>query len=111
MTYKLTPPEDGEAVPYITKGTRVLAHWLGNAKAVSLAGAQMKLQVREFVVTGTVRHLRGDHPTEPTKIDLYIEPEGMVDPDLRQERPEGCTCEGHDRLVVVDMDHVLKVLR
>jgi hypothetical protein len=43
-------------------------------------------------VIGTVRHIRGDHPVNPTTIGLWVEPDG-----------------GGDE-VVVDTKHVIAVL-
>lgn len=108
--FKLDLPAPGSSVPYVTKGTKIRARWFGSPQAVALAGVQMKLQVTEFVVEGTVRHLRGNDPVAPTKIDLYVEPSGPVPQGVRQERPYGCSCDGHDQLVRIDADHVVAVL-
>lgn len=64
-------------INYIAKGARVRARWF-EAKPIgsySIAGAQMKL-VGSFVeVIGEVRHIRGDAPTDPKKVELWIKPD------------------------------------
>ena len=60
----------------LTKGMTVVAKWFqANDPPSSLAGMQMKLGVTEKVVKGVVTHIRGDHPTAPTKIEVHIRPE------------------------------------
>lgn len=108
--FKLDLPEPGSSVPYVTKGTKIRARWFGGAQPVALSGVQMKLQVTEFVVEGTVRHLRGNDPVAPTQIELYIEPSGHVPQGVRRGRAPGCSCEGHDQLVVINGDHIVAVL-
>jgi hypothetical protein len=58
----------------VTKGTRLRARWV-EARTVSLAGVQPKVEGTPREVVGTVRHVRGDHPTAPTTIRLYVEPD------------------------------------
>jgi hypothetical protein len=61
----------------------------------------MKL-VGDFVaVSGVVRHLRGDHPTEPKEVRVYIDPD---EPGLPTKRPYGCTCD-HEH-VEVNLNHI-----
>jgi hypothetical protein len=76
----------------VVKGTRIRAHWLrANNPPSCLAGMQLKFGATSCDVTGVVRHFRGDHPTEPTVIAIFIDPDG--DCDLPRVRPEGCSCE------------------
>ncbi len=77
-----------------------------DARLVPLAGAQMKvgLDVTEF--TGVVAHLRGDHPTAPTRIMLYVDPD---EPDgMDRVVPHGCAHPGGH--VEVDPKHVVEVI-
>ncbi len=89
---------------YIAKGDRIHAHWFGDAQPVALAGMMMKVQATEFSVVGVVRHVRGDHPTQPTHVRFYVDPDGAwTGPTVR---PHGCTCDhGH---VEVDPKHVVR---
>lgn len=75
----------------IKKGDRIQARWFQATKA-SLAGVQPKVGVAEVVVTGVVKHVRGDHPTSPTIIRFYVDPDG----DCNEPRVQayGCTCSG-----------------
>ena len=59
--------------PYITKGMQITARWFADTRPVGLPGMQMKLQTTLHQVTGVVRHVRGDHPTNPTVVRLYVE--------------------------------------
>lgn len=96
---------------YLPKNARVRIDSGLVAKPIgtySMAGAQMKVVVERHVFTGTVRHLRGDRPIDPTVVKLYIEPDSVV--SLPFVRPYGCTCEGHDRLVECNQDWVVVVL-
>lgn len=79
-----------------SKGDRVRARWLRSAAlgTFSLAGAQVKLAASEIEVTGTVRHVRGDHPTDPSEVRLFLDCDR--DADIPLVRPPGCTCpHGH----------------
>ena len=38
----------------------------------SLAGVQSKLLAETFVVEGVVTHIRGDHPTKPTQVKVWV---------------------------------------
>lgn len=89
----------------VEKGDRIMARWW-IAEPVSLAGMQTKVGATEITVTGIARHFRGDHPTEPTEIVVYLDPEGPVNPMARRERPCGCMCPGHDDLIPVRREHV-----
>ncbi len=74
------------------RGDRVRAQWFAT-HLTSLAGVQMKFGATPKEVVGTVRHIRGDHPTNPTEVRVFVDPdEGTYDGpkvDL-----VGCTC-GH----------------
>jgi hypothetical protein len=55
----------------VVKGTRVLVSRLVVPSLhFSLAGAQMKFSARKEEFEGIVTHIRGDHPTEPKKIEF-----------------------------------------
>jgi hypothetical protein len=85
----------------VNKGTRIRAEWFGEAKPVALAGMQMKVQATKFVVTGVVRHIRGDHPTDPKVVRLYVESDDGT----------GTPCgKCQVREVEVNPDHVVEVL-
>lgn len=56
----------------IKKGSRVRARWL-NTRQVSLAGMQMKLEGRFEEIVGTVLHIRGDKPENPTQVELVVQ--------------------------------------
>jgi hypothetical protein len=88
----------------ITKGSHIEAQWIAT-RPTCLAGEQMKLEGQQVVVTGTVRHVRGNHPTNPTSVEIYIDPD---DPDcgLPRVRPPRCTCPYPH--VVVNPDHITK---
>ena len=96
----------GKRSMFVTKGQKIAAEWFGDAKPVPLSGMQMKVQATKFVVVGTIRHVRGDDPTNPKTVRFYVEPEGeWTGPRVR---PPGCTCE-HEH-VEVNPDHVTGVL-
>lgn len=80
----------------ITKGTHITARWF-RATNASLAGMQPKIGAEEVVVSGIVRHVRGDSET-PTKVRVYIDAPGA------NVTPEGCTCGPH---VEIDPAHVV----
>jgi len=65
----------------INKGSRVHATVFEAQKlgSFSLAGAQMKVAAKSRVICGTVTHVWGDHPTEPTKYEICIKPDGEPD--------------------------------
>jgi hypothetical protein len=58
----------------ISKGMRVRAEWI-DTKLVALAGVQMKAEGTRRFVEGVVTHVRGDHPTNPTKIGIWVQPD------------------------------------
>lgn len=59
---------------FVEKGMRVRAEWF-EAQPVALAGVQMKLGAISRKVEGEVAHVWGDHPTEPTKVTIAIQPD------------------------------------
>lgn len=85
----------------INKGDTIAATWL-DARFVGLAGVQMKLGAQWREVSGIVRHVRGDHPTSPTTVRLYVDAEGGT------VTPYGCTCGPH---IEVDPKHVTAVTK
>lgn len=61
----------------MVKGMRVRAEWL-EAKpegTVSLAGVQTKVGAVQRIVEGVVTHIRGDKPTAPTTVGVWIQPD------------------------------------
>ena len=83
----------------ITKGMRIRARWFEPYRP-SLAGDWPKTAARGREVEGIVCHVRGDHPTAPTQVRLFIDAPGG------DETPPGCTCGPH---VGVDPAHVVEV--
>lgn len=59
----------------IQYGDTIRAKWFKASPlgSFSLAGNFMKFNATSHDVSGTVRHIRGDHPTEPTIIGVWIE--------------------------------------
>ena len=91
--------------PFVTKGMRIRARWFADARPVALPGVMFKLQATERDVVGVVKHVRGDHPTNPTITRFYVTPDGEC--AAPRTRPPGCTCaEEH---VEVNPDHVIGV--
>ncbi len=89
----------------VGKGDRIRASWLVTEPA-SLAGQQNKVAAREIQVSGTIRHFRGDHPTHPTIIRIYLDPDpGYHGPTVR---PQECRCKAEH--VEVNPAHVKEVL-
>ena len=89
---------------YIQKGDWIRARWI-LAKPLgsySLSSMQMKVAGDLIEITGTIKHFRGDHPTNPTMIRIYIDPD---EPGLPTTKPEGCTCD-HEH-VEIDPKHVI----
>lgn len=78
----------------VKKGDRVRARWFRTSpRPVALAGMQLKAAASLVEVEGTVRHVRGDHPTAPSEVRLFLD---CNDSDLPLVRPPGCTCpRGH----------------
>lgn len=61
----------------LRKGMRVRAEWLDAAPlgSFSLAGVQPKVSATAHTVEGVVTHIRGDHPTDPTSVGVWIQPD------------------------------------
>jgi len=80
---------------YLNKGDRVRVEILqADDPPGSLAGAQLKFTAKKFVLTGVVRHVRGDAPTTEasTDIRIWVEPEGPIPEGLRTDRCDRCSC-------------------
>lgn len=60
---------------HIEKGDWVSAEWLEPHEA-GLSGSAIKFAAKTKTISGIVRHVRGDHPTRPTSIRLFVEPDG-----------------------------------
>lgn len=76
------------------KGDLVAFSWL-EAKPLgsySLAGAQMKIAASKGEIRGRVAHVRGDHPTEPTLVGVWLDAgEGFYsDRPMKTEHCEKC---------------------
>jgi hypothetical protein len=82
--------------PYITKGTRIHARWFAaqTDPPASLAGFQMKVSATDVEVLGTCVHFRGDHPTNPTEVRIYIDVEGELPAVVKKIVPIGCKHQG-----------------
>jgi len=77
---------------FLQKGDRVRAVYFQAKKlgTYSIAGAQPKAVGDMVEVIGTVTHIRGNHPTNPTSIRIWIQPddggeEVRLDPSTIQE--------------------------
>jgi hypothetical protein len=57
---------------YIYKGDKVRAQWFAADLSASLAGAQTKVSATLMHAEGVVTHIRGDHPTDPTSVAVWI---------------------------------------
>lgn len=90
---------------YVTKGTRIKAQWL-DARLVSLAGVQMKMGATMVVITGVVRHIRSDHPTQPVNATFFLDVE---EGNNYEDHVTHCTKCGRDH-VEVSAKHVVDVL-
>lgn len=73
----------------VVKGSRIRIRKY-EAEPACLAGVHMKLGARSYEAVGVVRHIRGDHPTNPTKVKVFIDSDIPV--DIPTVRPFGCTC-------------------
>lgn len=96
-----------EATVQIQKGTRIHAEW-SHSRMVGLAGVQMKLGATKVALTGVVRHIRGDHPTNPTAIRFFVDPD-HDDGSFEKLKVELCPSCGHPH-IVVRPEWVLQVL-
>jgi hypothetical protein len=59
---------------FLKKGDRIRAQWL-QATDACLAGMQPKTGAVGMSVVGEVTHIRGDHPTNPTEIRVWVKPD------------------------------------
>lgn len=59
---------------HLAKGDRVHARWL-EATDACLAGMQAKVGAVQREVIGVVTHIRGDHPTDPKSIRVWVQPD------------------------------------
>lgn len=94
-------------MPYITKGTRVRAEWF-QANNACLAGAQPKFGADLKIVIGTVRHVRGDRPDEPSEVWLMVDPDDDSPTKGPTVRPPRCTCPNPH--IAVRSNHVIEIL-
>lgn len=85
---------------YITKGTRIRAHWLqANDPPSSLAGMQMKIGMTEKSVVGTITHVYGYADSKEDHLKgVYKKMTVMVKPDDGSAEIE------------VDQKHIVEVL-
>jgi len=60
---------------WLKKGDRIRARWF-EATHGSLAGMQPKTTAIEHCVIGRITHIRGDHPTNPREIRVWVQPDG-----------------------------------
>ena len=90
MTAESDAPTTLHRAASITKGSRVRVQILRALPlgTWSLAGVQLKTAAESVDFTGTCRHFRGDHPTAPTEIRIYVEPDEAID----WPRVEVCDC-------------------
>lgn len=92
VQYPMPMVQEEEKVIY--KGDWIWARWMDINTGGNVSGSQMKFAARERIVSGVVKHVRGDHPTNPTSIRLFVEPDGggpevIVDPKyVRDVRPK-----------------------
>lgn len=56
---------------FLTKGMRVRAEWF-DTHVAGLPGAQIKFGATKRLVEGVVTHVRGDHPTHPTEVRVWV---------------------------------------
>lgn len=74
VTLHADMPQQQKGNIELTKGMRVRAEWLEAQPvgAVSLAGVQTKVGASLKAVEGVVTHIRGNHPTAPTSIGVWL---------------------------------------
>jgi hypothetical protein len=89
----MTLPVSGLTRVPFNKGDRVRAQWFA-AQTVGLAGVQMKFGASAMVLVGTIKHIRANHPTMPTEIRVYVDPDPNEPYEGEKVVLEGCTC-GH----------------
>lgn len=93
----------------IVKGTKVTIRRMVIKPNTCLAGQQLKFggDFQEF--EGVVRHIRGNHPTEPTSVRLWVEP---VSGDFTKDSSGTEFCEkcGCIEIGEINPDHVASIL-
>lgn len=100
-------PVENPMNTYVTKGSRVAVGFFqaDPIGSKSIAGCMVKTTATRIAFTGTVAHVRGDHPTDPTKVVVFVTPDAGYDGQTMT--PAGCTCtQGH---IAVDPAHVTAV--
>lgn len=59
---------------WIQKGDTIRAEWF-EPYIAGIAGVQSKTTAHLMTISGEVRHVRGNHPTQPTAIGLFVRAE------------------------------------
>lgn len=59
---------------WIQKGDTIRAEWF-EPYIAGIAGVQSKTAAHLMTISGEVMHVRGDHPTHPTAIRLFVRAE------------------------------------
>jgi hypothetical protein len=67
-----------ESSPTLSKGDWVHAAWFEPTEAC-LSGSQLKTEAKLRHVHGTITHIRGNHPTEPTSVRIWVKPDDGSD--------------------------------
>lgn len=88
----------------VVKGNRIRASWL-DVHPTCLSGMQMKLGATPMSVTGVVCHVRGDDPSNPKTVRLYVDAES----GNYEGHAVGCVKCGRDH-VEVNPAHVKELL-
>jgi hypothetical protein len=65
---------------FVVKGDRVTAQWFecDPLGSYSLAEYQTKFNAKPRFITGEVRHIRSDQPTNPVNVTLHVQSEGNL---------------------------------
>lgn len=90
---------------YVTKGSRVAVDFfrVDPPGTKAIAGCMMKTTGTRVAFTGTVAHVRGDHPVTPTTVVVFVTPDAGYDGPTVV--PPGCSCgTAH---VAVNPDHIV----
>lgn len=100
---------------FAAKGSRVRVRILVPKPlgSYSVAGAQPKFVAEEVTFTGKIAHVRGNHPTAPTSIRVWVEPDdpqelGPHQATLARANLWGKWCQKcrRDEVGPIDPDHV-----